>query len=285
MQVAIMAPIPVLKYGITRQIHNRISAVMAATLIIFREINGILLGSAITTSHAKLLMSALPTTLGVMLFTVIMIRWLQKPDQKQVLALIAGGVTGIFMLIRPEFGVLLPFIGFAALLQLIRQPKVWFKGMVLIAAGTILMLTPWVWRNYQITGTIFLDSPHYRADLFAVRYQEYESDTTPTHSPVEEGTAPVETLTPEQPQITATPKVALQPRESSEEFAECMAQEAAQFAQNNPKAVAAFITNHFFNSQVQTVLYLPGTWRFPDSAIGFLGHKDFAKFQGRMLFG
>jgi hypothetical protein len=256
-----------------------VSAVIAAVLIIFREANAIILGSAITTSHVKLLMSDLPTTLGVMLFTLIMIRWLQKPNQRQTLALVAGGVTGIFMLIRPEFGVLLPFIGCAALFQLIRRPKLWFKGMVLVTAGTILMLIPWIWRNYQITGTIFLDSPHYRADLFAVRYQEYQSETAPTNSPSEEITPPATTPISEQPQITATPKVAVHPGESSEEFAERMAQEAAQFAQNNPGTVAAFIVNHFLNSQIQTVLYLPGTWRLPDSAIGFLGHKDFAKLR------
>ncbi len=278
MQVAVLAIIPVLMYWITLQLHNRVSAIIVSVLIIFREANAIILGNAITTSHAKLLMSDLPTTLGVMLFIFLMIRWLQKPEQRQTLTLIVGGVTGIFMLIRPEFGVLLFFTGFAAWLQLIRQPKVWIKGMVLAAAGILLMLTPWVWRNYQITGTLFLDSPHYRADLFAVRYREYLVEETPTSSPPEESISLTATSSPEQPQATATPKVATRPGESSGEFAERMAQVAAQYIQKNPGAVVAFISNHFFNSQVQTVLYLPDTWRLPDSAVGFIGHKDFTRF-------
>ncbi len=272
MQVAVLALIPVILYWITRHLHNRVSALIAALLLIFRESNAIILGGSITTSHSKLLMADLPTTLGVMLLSLIFIRWLQKPIQRQTLTLIAGGVTGAFMLIRPEFGILLPFVGLAALFQLFKQPKLWFRGMILIAAGTVLLLIPWVWRNYQITGTIFLDSPHYRADLFALRYQEYEPDLTPTSQ------APKNTPTPSSTQITPTPKIAKQPGESSEEFAERMAADAAQFAKENPGQVIHFILNHFFNSQVQSVLILPGTMRLADSSIGFLGHRDTNQF-------
>jgi hypothetical protein len=273
MQVAVLSLIPVLLYWISRNLHNRVSALIAALLLIFRETSSIILGSSITTSHVKLLMADLPTTLGVMLFVLLIIRWLQNPAQRQTLTLMAGGVTGAFMLIRPEFGVLLPFIGFAALLQLVRRPKVWLKGMALIAVGVILMLLPWIWRNYQITGTIFLDSPYYRADLFAHRYSDYaqtkDETTEPTPSP---------TATPTSPQPTPTPRLAIQPGESSEEFAERLAQDAAGYARNNPGAVAHFIFNHFFNSQVQSVLYLPLTFRLVDSTVGFLGHKDLALF-------
>ena len=278
MQIAVLALIPVLLYWITRQLHNRLSAVIAAALLIFRETNAIIVGNSITTAHAKLLMSDLPTTLGVLLFVLIMIRWLQNPAQRQTLALVAGGITGTFMLIRPEFGVLLPFVGFAALLQLIHQPKTWFKGMILIAVGVILVLAPWIWRNYQITGTIFLDSPFYRTDLLVRRYNEYDQPATAAPSEAEGTEEPAVTTTPGQPQPKPTPIDRFLPGESSEEFAERMAQEAANYAKNHPGAVLYFIANHFFNSQVQTVLYLPATWRLPDSAIAFLGHKDVQKF-------
>lgn len=271
MQVAVLGLIPILLFWITRQLHNRISGLIAALLLILREGNAIILGGSITTSHSKLLMADLPTTFGVMLFVLLIIQWLQRPAQRQTLTLIAGGVTGAFMLIRPEFGVILPFVGLVALFQLIREPKVWFKGMMLIAAGTILMLFPWVWRNYQITNTIFLDSPHYRADLFALRYQEYETESSTT-SP-----APQTTSIPS-PEITITPQIAYQPGESGQEFAERMTSDAAQFAKDNPGQVLFFIINHFFNSQVQSVLYLPGTIRLIDSSIGFLGHKDPGQF-------
>ncbi len=118
MQVAVLALIPVLLYWITLHIHNRVSALIAASILIFRESNAIILGSSITTSHSKLLMADLPTTLGVMLLVLIFIRWLKNPNQRLTLTLISGGVIGAFMLIRPEFAVLFPFLGLAALLEL-----------------------------------------------------------------------------------------------------------------------------------------------------------------------
>jgi hypothetical protein len=273
MQVAVLALIPVLLYCVTRQVHNRVSALIAATLLISRESNAIILGSSITTSHAKLLMSDLPTTLGVILLILVMIRWLQSPSQRQTLTLIAGGITGTFMLIRPEFGVLLPFIGLVALFQLIRTPRIWLKGMLLITVGLVLVLSPWIWRNYQITGTIFLDSPYYRTDLFAHRYQDRgETPPPPTQS------VPATTEEATQPQITPTQKVAVQERESEVDIAERMAEEAVQFAKDNPMAVLHFISNHFANSQIQTVLYLPATFRLGDSALSFLGHQNPTKF-------
>ena len=203
MQVAVLALIPVLLYWITHHIHNRVSGLIAAALLIFREANAIILGSSITTSHSKLLMADLPTTLGVMLLILLIIRWLQNPTQRLTLTLISGAVTGAFMLIRPEIAVLLPFLGLVALLQLLfvyprlselnkveitlsnkafkKGVKIWTKGLLLIVIGLVLFLVPWIWRNYQLTGTIYLDSPSYRSDLFALRYQEYAPDNNATN--------------------------------------------------------------------------------------------------------
>jgi hypothetical protein len=312
MQVAVLALIPVLLYWITLHVHNRVSALIAASILIFRETNAIILGSSITTSHSKLLMADLPTTLGVMLLVLIFIRWLKNPAQRLTLTLIGGGIIGAFMLIRPEFAVLLPFLGLAALLELFFTPgfnkhidsysspshlrseeiKIWFKGMLFFVIGMVLFLLPWIWRNYQLTNTIFLDSPHYRSDLFALRYQEYaaENETAPEKPPEStlktpdpSAEMPLHTSDPLATAIatapaTATPEIAYQPNENAEAFAGRMFYNALNYAKNNLKAVVYFITNHFLNSQVQSFLYLPATFRLPDSAVGFLGHKDPAKF-------
>jgi hypothetical protein len=298
-QVAILALIPVLLYWLTKDLHNRISAIIAALLITLREANAITLGEWITVSHAKLLMSDLPTTLGVLLFLLLIIQWLRTPDRHSTLPLIAGGVTGAFMLIRPEFGVLLPFVGLLALLHLGKQPKSWFRGMLLIAAGLVLMLTPWIWRNYQITGTIFIDSPYYRADLFAKRYQDIVPTPTPTVEPegatnkpatilakpasaievtpsaTEASPAPAEKKS---PTPTPTVVIAFQEGETYDQFADRLSGEAASYARQNPDAVLSFISNHFFNSTVQTVLYLPGSFRFADSLVNLLEHKTPERF-------
>jgi len=247
-----------------------------------------------------------------MLLVLIFIRWLNNPAQRLTLTLIGGGVIGAFMLIRPEFAVLLPFLGLAALLELFFTPgfnihidphsspshlrswelKIWFKGMLFLVIGMVLFLLPWIWRNYQLTNTIFLDSPHYRSDLFALRYQEYavENEAIPEKPPEStlkpsdpSAETPLHTSDPLATSIatalaTATPEIAYQPNENAEAFAGRMFDNALNYAKNNLKSVLHFITNHYLNSQVQTVLYLPATFRLPDSAVGFLGHKDPVKF-------
>jgi len=315
MQVAVLALIPVLLYWITLKIHNRISALFAAVLWILRESNAIILSSSITTSHSKLLMADLPTTLGVMLLVLLLIHWLQQPVQRLRITLLAGGLTGAFILIRPEFGVLLPFLGIAALLELsffsgedrlhtitgigtrsvisskpevpstplLKRIKLWFTGMLLIGVGTVLFLLPWIGRNYQLTGTIFLDSPHYRSDLFAIRYQEYQTDgdgitedvkPESTKDPIDKPEEPAQTPSILETTATPTPKVAYKPGEDADDFSERMFSKALDYAKNNLGAVSYFITNHFLNSQLQTVLYLPATFRLTDSAVSFLGHRD-----------
>jgi hypothetical protein len=239
-----------------------------------------------------------------------MIRWLQNPAQRLTLALIAGGLIGAFMLIRPEFAVLLPLLGFMAFLQLFiiyprlsaskmdnnsshqrtsRQGKnIWITGMMLILIGLTFFLLPWIWRNYQITGTIFLDSPHYRSDLFALRYQEYAPNGNSNDGLNIEVTSKPDSQdkdSPDQtpgdtpsPSATPTAQIAYQSNENAEKFASRMFSNALHYASNNLPAVFYFITNHFVNSQVQSVLYLPATFRLPDSLVEFLGHRDPAKF-------
>ncbi|MFH1632686.1 MAG: hypothetical protein ABIG63_01555 [Chloroflexota bacterium] len=275
MQVALLALLPICIYWLTRLIHSRAAGVLAAILIIFREANAIALGDKITVSHAKLLMSDLPTTLGVLLFLLVVTIWLKSPSKRQTLPLAAGGIMGAFMLIRPEFGVLLPFVGLATLLQLTRRRAEWLKSMLLITTGLILMLAPWVSRNYQITGTIFLDSPQYRADLFAKRYRADPIGVRlPTPVPTPAGNTAA-TIIPQE-----TPNVIAQPGETTAEYTERMAGDVAEYALQNPGAIAQFVTNHFFNSQIQTVLYLPATNRIAASAIGYLGHKSAEQFWG-----
>jgi hypothetical protein len=274
MQIAVLAGIPVCFYWLTRLLHNRLSALIAALLITLREANAIVLGDVITNAHAKLFMSDLPATLGVLLFLLLVVVWLARPAQRPNLALIAGGLLGFAMLIRPEIGVLLPIVVLLALPALASQKRDWLKGAALITAGVVLALAPWIWRNYQITGTIFLDSPHYRADLFAKRYLQTE---TPTPSPPAPKLEPALPAADARPSPTPTPLPA-QPGETSQEFASRLFRQTLDFVRQNARQVLGFITNHFINSQVQTVLYLPAAFRISDSALDFSGHRDPARF-------
>jgi hypothetical protein len=284
MQVAVLALMPVFLYRITARIHNRFSGLLCAMLIILREANAIKLGDTISDAHAKLLMPFLPTTFGVLLTILVVVTWLQNPSKRGSRPLISGGLVGIFMLIRPEFGVLLPFIGLAALLQLRRRPLDWVRGMILITLGLGLSLSPWIWRNYQLTGTIFIDSPHYRLDLLSNRYREEPLGFVPTTVPgTTQGVEPTATSQPAESSVktqvpVATPMGASgltpQPGESIQNQTGHLVEDVIDFAQANPTYLTNFILNHFLNSQVQTVLNLPVSYPFTYSAINSLGHKS-----------
>ena len=159
LQVALLAIFPMLVYFFTSELHNQISGLLAAILIILRERNAIILADTITVSHAKILMSDLPATVGVVFFLMLIYKWLKRPIKHPHLPLVAGGVIGFFVLIRSEIGFLLPVVGLVGLWFMRRIPWTWLKGMVLLSFGFLLMVGPWTWRNWQVTGTLYMDTP------------------------------------------------------------------------------------------------------------------------------
>lgn len=80
-------------------------------------------------------MSDLPTTLGVILITLIVILWLKKPDRKILFPLLIGGILVLTMLIRIQVAILLPVILISSWLVLYQHRKIWFKS---ILTGQIL---------------------------------------------------------------------------------------------------------------------------------------------------
>lgn len=264
LQVALLALIPVFLYLLVLSLHNRISALMVAALFIWRQANALMLGDMITYSHVKLLMSDLPTLLGVVIYLWLFSSWLEDPESRRYRPVFIGGIAGLSILIRPEFGVLLPFTAGLALFSLRKRYKVWTRGMLALTLGVLLLLAPWIWRNYQLTGTIFLDSPFYRADLFAKRYAEEQIlPATPTPASQEIAMPTATAATPQDVPLipltaaTPTPAIALQPGESLEEFTERMTEDVVDYTRQNPLGVVGFIGNHFLNSWLQSILYLP----------------------------
>ncbi len=277
LQTALLAFIPVLLYLLTRALHHRVSGVFAALLLILREGNAIHLGDTLADAHARLLLPFLPTALGALLLVVLFVAWLRSPSRRAHLLLAAGGVTGVFMLIRPEIGILLPFLGLAALFQLVRQPRAWLKGMVVLSLGLVLTLTPWIGRNYQLTGTVFLDSPQYRLDLLLRRYRVDPIGfvlPTPSLSP---SPLPDETPYPTPPPLTIEdlhPEAGESPTNHTKQLVE----EVVSFTQENPKTVFDFILHHFMNNITQTVFQLPSEYPFIPGIIRALGHRSLEQF-------
>ncbi len=287
LQILVLATLPVFLYFMTQLLHNRFSALIAAVLILLKEANAIALADTITSSNAKLLMADLPATLGIVCFACIAIYWLQKMERRRIFALACGGLLGVTVLIRPEFGFLVFALGLAALLVSRLRLKQWLQGMSLFVLGLGLILSPWIWRNWSLTGLIFLDSPSFRFEMLSERYKDIENPgevPAPTSAPVEEpenvapltGTPAVVPPAPTQPLEAPAPITpSAVPTESLPYlgYVTSTAGRIAGFIRQNSAQVASFVGAHFLNSQMQMFLVLPTTFRPLDSLVGFSGHR------------
>lgn len=228
LQVAVLALFPVVIYLLTKSIHSRAAGLMTAFLIMFRERNAIALSDHITVAHAKAILSDLPATLGVVLFLLIMLHWMRRPDKRASLSLLAGGVIAAFVLVRPDLAAMIPFVGLGALLVLRRRPTLWGKGMLLLGLGVVFVLAPWVVRNWRVTGKVFLDIPGDRLGVFRQTIFRRETGFFPPH---DEGM-----------RTKVNGRALLDPNPP----------EPAP-----PLTAKDIVFNHYFNGQTQSLLYFP----------------------------
>ena len=313
-QVAVLSLIPVFLYLVGKRMHHPTTGFLLAVLFLVKEMNAIKLGDSISDAHVKLLMPFLPTTLGIMIFLWLFIRWLQKPEGRKSSALGSGGIIGLFMLIRPEIFVLLPIAVITALFQFRRKIQIWFKGLLWISLGVVLALLPWLWRNYKITGTIYIDSPHYRLDLLNKRYRDepigfslpastplvlsiatpnpvdntsINQQDTPSETKELGSTIPSSTLVAEGTQQVKPIQNSIIVEDASSDApsiassddsiqgsTEGFASEVFSFIKENPTGTASFVANHFMNSMIQSIFVLPSSYPLTQSAIKFLGHSS-----------
>jgi len=233
-QVVFLALFPVIVFYLARVLHSRVAGILAAQLVLLREYNAIVLADTITVSHAKVLMADLPAALGGALILLLVVLWVKDPERNGIFPLLAGGTLGFFLLFRLEVWALFVVFLLAALSLWQRYALTWFKGSALAVLGFSLMIGPWVWRNWQLTQSIYIINPTYEQrifdKLFDIRSQSPISNysyaankagkVTPLLMPLKMGAAIQNNSDPEW--------------SSAEKFA-----------------------HHYFNSQVQSVLFLP----------------------------
>ncbi len=286
LQLMLLALIPVGLYAVTSSIHNRASGVMAAVLIIFRESNSISIGSNITSSHAKLLMVDLLTTLFVVIFIYWAIRWLKRIEiSTSIDALISGGILGLAMLIRSETFVLslAPIILSALILLPRRKLRHWFFQLVTFYAGILLVISPWMVRNWQRTGSFTLDSAVFRQLIIIQRFRPLEqipnTQSLPELPPTTQTTVDPNFLPAQTEEVVTIPVQTLQPTETSSEVPHTtIASSLLEDALRHPGDLAKVFAAHYLNNQIQMMLIHPAALRPVDSVINFLGHKKIDKY-------
>jgi hypothetical protein len=258
LQVAMLSLLPVMIYLLTKSIHQRFSGIFAALLLLLREANAIAMAGVITTSHVKLLMVDLPATLCVVSFVLVMVTWLKGGGNKQVWVMVAGGVLGVCMLIRVEFGAMVLASLLVIAIYFWKRPLELFKNIVLFLIGFGLLLSPWIWRNYEKTGKLFLDSPSFRIEDVLTNIEQ--------RSP---GNQPVPTK--EQGEIDN-----VLPSGDSEVVPDqpVSANRLVDYLLSDSGEIARYVFTHSVHSQLQVFLTLPTTFRPLDSLVGFIGHRD-----------
>lgn len=230
LQSIILAMLPAVVYLAARQMSGRLAALSAALFVTLQGGTSIALSDVITVSHAKLLMSDVPSALGVAGFIALAFAWVQTPSvpggRKRLLA--TGAVLGGLLLVRFETLLLLPITAGFAWLAGGRKFRPVIPGTLLMTAGMLLVITPWLFRNYTKTGEIYIEVPGNRVSFLFNRL---------LNSPAPAG--------------EETPKV-----------------DPKRLRQEETVDPAARIISHFLHSNIQNILIFPATLRLGDAAVG-----------------
>ena len=225
LQILVLALIPAVIFLLASKLSNRTAGLIAAGLILLREQNSIALSGEIVTSHAKLMMSDMITALGVVVIVYLASQWLFKEKPGAWEFAVLGACIGLTALIRAQVVVLTaPLLLF---IFIVRKP---FRQALIHAsfliAGIVLVMLPWVWRNWNLTGTFVLD------DRGEERLLSRNYSLPPLSTP--------EPL----------------PGESDEAFSARIKNGIFSFIVTHPDEVAGFVSNHFLRNLATGSVYI-----------------------------
>lgn len=222
LQTMALAVIPVLLYFIGKKVFNRPLGVTLAVLAIFREVDAVLSSRAIPVSNSKLILSDLPALLVFLLFTLAVIHWLEPTNRKPVAPVLVGGALGALVLIRTQAVLLLPVLLILAVFKEYRQKRwQWLRAGGLLLITFILTLTPWLVRNYVVTGQLVFDDSKTQTDVVVGRYTGFLEE------------------------------------EASQDFNGGLFQVFLLSLKTNPGEVIHTFFNHFFRNVICTLLVIP----------------------------
>ena len=253
-QVIILAIFPALLYLLGKALHSRVAGVLVAILAIFQEINSISASQLLLASNTHLLLSEVPTAVGLALFTYLMVRWLKEPGRQTVFPLLAGGVLGLCTLIRHNPWLLLIVVVGVSFIVYGRSRKQWVQAGLLFALGMGLAIAPWMARSWYFNHTPFYFMKTLNGSFFPSRYYTIQ-DTQP--APAQPATATprptiAATATATPPAVTVTPRPTKTPRPLVDQIKENIKDTTRKI----PNALD-FGSAHFFHNIVASVITLP----------------------------
>ena len=235
LQTLVLALFPVVLYLIGKAVHSRLAGIFVALLAIFREITAILATRFGYVSNSRQIMSDLPTALAIAFLVLLLIRWMQDPMSRRIYPLLVGGTLGAIILVRSQAALFGPFIVFFAWLAYKKNWKRWFLDGALVTFGVMIVITPWLWRSWKLTGALVFDRPRQVA-MISQRYTttERELDLPPA------------------------------PGESDAAYTARLSQNIRSFAIQHPGVVLNFMADHFTKNLIDSVLVVPINFTLDD---------------------
>jgi hypothetical protein len=143
-QAAIFSVFAALLYLVGKRLHSWFAGILLATLTIFRGSNSLIATSWIQTSTFKHMMTDFPTAIGLAVFTVLVLRWLEDPQHRWQEAGWAAGTLGLTSLLRLNVLLLFPAL---LLLAFWVSRRRWKSSLALVGFALLAFLasvSPWV---------------------------------------------------------------------------------------------------------------------------------------------
>ena len=228
LQTLVLAFFPVVLYLIGKAVHSRMAGVFIALLGIARELTAIQATPFGYVSNSKQIMSDMPSALAIAILVLLVIRWLQDPLRRRIYPLLVGGSLGAIILVRSQAALFGPFIVLFSWLVYRKNWKRWLMDGLLVTLGVMIVVTPWLWRSWNLTGALLFDRPRQVA-MISQRYTStaHELDLPPA------------------------------PGETDAVYTARLSQNIRSFTVQHPGVVLSFMTDHFTKNLIDSVLVVP----------------------------
>jgi hypothetical protein len=95
----------------------------------------------------------------------------KAPGRGSLFFLLTGGIAGLFYLVRYNALVFLPLS--LVYLWLSDREKGRIPKLIIYLGGWLLVVSPWLWRNFQLLGNPFFSLQSYELAMFTPSYPDY----------------------------------------------------------------------------------------------------------------
>lgn len=229
-QSLVFALFPVLLFVLGKDFMGRPLGVVIASLAIFRDfVSNYVSPYTGNLSYSKVLLSEIPTAILLILVLILSMRWIRS-GFSYTLAFLIGGVLGAAILVRTQAFVALPVILFFTLLAGRQHIRALIRSMLILCISLALTVSPWLWRNWNLTGHVIFDNPESQTANLALRYSR---------------------LNGEEPQVIRLPG------ETSVAYSARLSTIANKAIWSNPIKAIWGVSNAFLNHGVNNILLFP----------------------------